>query len=62
MYAFSEMLDPVALFRKFPPPFVGISPGMGGVGGCESFSAHLRNEKMATEEYLAHHFLVSSGF
>ena len=57
VYAFSEMIDHMALIREFYAPFVGLSPGMVGMEDCESLFSHLRNKKMVTEKYLIRHFL-----
>ena len=58
-YAFSEMVDHMALIREFYTPFVGLSPGMVGLEDCESLFSHLRTKKMITEKYLVRHFLGS---
>ena len=57
VYAFSEMVDHMALIREFYTPFVGLSPGMVGLEDCESLFSHLRTKKMITEKYLVRHFL-----
>ena len=50
VYAFSEMLDHVALLREIYAPFSHISPGLVGMEDCESLFAHLKNRKMVTEK------------
>ena len=62
MYAFSEMIDHMALLREFYAPFSRISPGMVGMEDCESLFAHLKNRKMITEKYLVRHFLSIQQF
>ena len=62
VYAFSEMIDHVALLREFYAPFSHISPGMVGMEDCESLFTHLKNRKMVTEKYLARHFLSIQQF
>ena len=57
VYAFSEMVDHMALIREFYTPFVGLSPGMVGLEDCESLFSHLRTKRMITEKYLVRHFL-----
>ena len=57
VYAFSEMIDHMALIRDFFAPFVGLSPGMVGMEDRESLFSHLRNKKTITEKYLIRHFL-----
>ena len=57
VYAFSEMVDHMALIRELYTPFVGLSPGMAGSEDCESLFNHLRAKKMVTEKYLLRHFL-----
>ena len=48
VYAFSEMIDHMALLREFCAPFSRIPPGMVGAENCESPCAHLENWEMAT--------------
>ena len=56
-YAFSEMIDHMALLKKFYVPFSHISPGSVGMEYCESLFTHLKNRKMVTEKYLVRHFV-----
>ena len=64
VYAFSEMVDHMALIREFYAPCVELPPGMVGLEDCESLRApcvenRLRTKKMITEKYLVRHFLSS---
>ena len=62
VYAFSEMIDHMALLREFYAPFAHISPGLVGMGDCESLFTHLKNKKMITEKYLVRHLLSIQQF
>ena len=62
VYAFSETIDHVALLREFYAPFSRLSPGLVGMGDCESLFTHLKNKKMVTEKYLVRHFLSIQQF
>ena len=55
-YAFSEMIDHMALLREFYAPFSRMSPGLVGMEDCESLFTHLENREMITGEYLVRHF------
>ena len=57
VYAFSEMIDHMALLREFYAPFSLMPPGLVGMEDCESLFTHLKNKKMVTEKYLVRHFL-----
>ena len=46
----------MALLREFYAPFVDASPGMAGMGDCESLT-RLRNRRTIAEECPARHFL-----
>ena len=59
VYAFSEILDHMALNRKFCAPFADLFPGMVGLEDCESLFNHLRTKRMSAEKYLVRHFLVT---
>ena len=61
-YAFSEMIDHMALLREFYAPFSRISPGMVGMEDCESLFTHLKNRKMAAGEYFVRRFLPIQQF
>ena len=45
----------MALLREFYAPFVDASPGMAGMGDCESLT-RLRNRRAVAEVYPARHF------
>ena len=62
VYAFSEMIDHMALLREFYAPFSHISSGLVGTEDCESLFTHLKNKKMITEKYLVRHFLSIQQF
>ena len=62
VYAFSEMIDHMALLREFCVPFSHISSGLVGMEDCESLFTHLKNKKMVTEKYLVRHFLSIQQF
>ena len=62
MYAFSEMIDHMALLREFYGPFSRISPGLVGMEDCERLFTHLKNRGMVTEKYLVRHLLSSQQF
>ena len=51
VYAFSEMIDHMALLREFHAPCSRISPGMVGMEDCESLFTHLKNREMVTEKF-----------
>ena len=55
MYAFSEMVDHVALFIEFSTPFADWSPGMVGLGHCGSLFTGLRKRRAVAGEYLVRH-------
>ena len=55
-YAYSKMMDRMALLREFYDPVADLSPGVVGMGDCESLSTHLETEQMAPEKYCARHF------
>ena len=55
MYAFSEMIDHMALFREFYAPFSRISPGMVGTEDCESLFTPLKNRDMVSGKYVVRH-------
>ena len=57
VYAFSEMLDYMAMLREFYGNFSGLRPGLVGLEDCESLFTHLKKSKMVTEKFLARHFL-----
>ena len=61
-YAFSEMIDHMALLREFYGPVSRISPGLVGTEDCESLFTHLGNREMVTEKFLFHHFLSVQQF
>ena len=44
VYALSEMADDMLLLMAFAGPFGGMNPGLEGLGGCESLSAHLNTK------------------
>ena len=62
VYAFSEMIDHMALLREFYAPFSRISPGMVGMEDYESLFTQLKNRKMATEQYLVRDLLTTQQF
>ena len=62
MYAFSEMIDHMALLREFYAPFSRMSPGLVAMEDFESLFTHLKNKKMVTEKYLVRHFLSIQQF
>ena len=62
VYAFSEMIDHMALLREFYEPCSHISPGLVGMEDCESRCTHLKNRKMVTEKYLVRHCLSFQQF
>ena len=53
MYAFSEMVDHVALLRELYGPFVDLPPGVHGFGNCEIPSIHPKKEGPIVEKYVA---------
>ena len=62
MYAFSEMIDHMALLGEFYGPFSHMSPGLVGMEDFESLFTHLENRKTITEKYLVRHFLSIQQF
>ena len=62
MYAFSEMIDHMALLREFYAPFSRISPSTVGMVDCESLVTHLENRKTVTEKCLVRRFLSIQQF
>ena len=58
VYAFSEMLDHMALLKEFYAPFVDASPDLLGFVDCESLFSHLKKKKTIAEKFLARHFLA----
>ena len=50
VYAFSELIDHMALPREFYAPFSRMSPGVAGMEDCESLFTHMKNKKMVTEK------------
>ena len=62
VYAFSEMIDHMALLREFYAPFSRMSPGLVGTEDCESLFTHSENKKMVTGKYLVRHFLGIQQF
>ena len=57
VYAFSEMIDHMALLREFYAPFSGAPQGMEGKKECDSLFSHLKNRTLLTGKYLVRHFL-----
>ena len=53
VYASSEVIDHVALLRENYAPFLNMSPGMIGLGSCESPPTHLRHTETITGKCLA---------
>ena len=46
VYAFSEMIDHMALLREFYAPFSGVSQGMEGKKERDSLFSHLKNRTL----------------
>ena len=57
VYAYSEMIDHMALLREFYVSFSRISPSLVAMQDCDSLLTHPKNLKMITEKYLVCHFL-----
>ena len=55
-YAFSEMEHHMSMLREWYAHFADLSPGMAGLGACESLFTHLEHKKIATEQFLVRHF------
>ena len=53
VFAFSDMIDSMALLREFRAPVADLPPGMAEMGACESPLTHLRDKKTIAAEHLA---------
>ena len=54
---FSEMVNHMSLLRELYAPLADSSPGVMGLGNCESLFNHLEKEQTIAEEYAARDFL-----
>ena len=55
VYAPSEMVGHVSLFRDFYGTFDGLNPGMAGLEDCESLLTHPKTKEPVAEKYLVRH-------
>ena len=62
VYAFSEMIDHMALLRAFFSPFEELTSGMLGLEDCESLASHVKNREMIAGKNLSRHFLGIQQF
>ena len=58
VYAFSEMVDHMSMFRELYGHLLDLYPGMFGLEDCESLFTRLDNRKVITENILVRHFLA----
>ena len=62
VYAFSDMSDHMSMLREYFEHLIDHIPSMVGLGDCESLFAHLKNEKLIAEKFLARHFRPFCGY
>ena len=46
------MIDHMSMIRELFGRFIDFTPGIVGLGGCESLFAHLKNKEIITEKVL----------